>query len=113
MLPDICITDNYAGQRGKGTGLARERIKKKMEMFYFSNGMNGYFYSGDISKYYYNIDHEKAIDIMEYYFPEDTHWLIEEFINSTDGDVGIALGNQINTVSIEFVSGWFGQVYYR
>lgn len=98
MLPDICITDNYAGQKGKGTGFARERLRKKMEMFDFSNEMNGYFYSGDITKYYYNIDHEKAIDVMEYYFPEDTHWLIEEFINSTDGDVGIALGNQINTV---------------
>lgn len=35
MLPDICITDNYAGQRGKGTGFARERLRKKMEMFYF------------------------------------------------------------------------------
>ena len=98
MLPDICITDNYAGQQGKGTGFARERLRKKMEMFYFSNGMNGYFYRGDISKYYYNINHEKAIDIMEYYFPEDTHWLAEKFIHSTDGDVGIALGNQINTV---------------
>ena len=120
MLPGICIADNYAGQRGKGTGLARDRLRKKMEMFYFSNGMNGYFYSGDISKYYYNIDHEKAIDIMEYYFPEDTHWLIEEFINSTDGDVGIALGNQINTVVSnlyldgldKFITGELGIRYY-
>lgn len=98
MLPDICITDNYAGQRGKGTSFARDRLIKKMEMFYFFNGMHGYFYRGDISKYYYNIEHKKAIDIMEYYFPEDVHWLIEEFINSTDGEIGIALGNQINTV---------------
>ena len=120
MLPDICITDNYAGQQGKGTGFARERLRKKMEMFYFSNGMSGYFYRGDISKYYYSINHEKAVDIMEYYFPEDTHWLIEKFIHSTDGDVGIALGNQINTVVSnlyldgldKFIKGELGIRYY-
>ena len=120
MLPDICIKDNYAGQKGKGTGFARDRLKEQMGMFYFSNGMNGYFYRGDISKYYYNINHQKAIDIMEYYFPEDTHWLIEKFINSTDGDTGIALGNQINTVVSnlyldgldKFITGELGIRYY-
>lgn len=120
MLSDICITDNYAGQQGKGTGFARERLRKKMEMFYFSNAMNGYFYRGDISKYYYSINHEKAVDIMEYYFPEDTHWLVEKFINSTAGDVGIALGNQINTVVSnlyldgldKFIKGELGIRYY-
>lgn len=120
MLPDICITDNYAGQQGKGTGFARERLRKKIEMFYFSNRINGYFYRGDISKYYYSINHEKAIDIMEYYFPEGTHWLIEKFIHSTTGDVGIALGNQINTVVSnlyldgldKFIKGELGIRYY-
>ena len=120
MLPNICIPDNYAGQVGKGTGYARDRLKKKMEMFYFSNGMNGYFYRGDISKYYYSINHEKAIDIMEYHFPEEAHWLIEKFINSTDGNIGVALGNQINTVVSnlyldgldKFVTGELGIRYY-
>ena len=32
-LPEICITDNYAGQRGKGTGMARERLIEKMKAF--------------------------------------------------------------------------------
>ena len=120
MLPGICITDNYAGQKGKGTGFAREQLRKKMEMFYISNGMNGYFYKGDISKYYYNINHKKAIDIMEYYFPCDIHWIIEGFINSTDGEIGIALGNQINTVVSnlyldgmdKFITGELGIRYY-
>lgn len=120
MLADICIIDNYAGQKGKGTNFARERLRKKMNMFYFSNGMRGYFYRGDISKYYYSINHEKAIDIMEYYFPEDLHWIINEFIKSTDGDVGIALGNQINTAVSnlyldgldKFIIGELGIRYY-
>ena len=82
--------------------------------------MSGYFYRGDISKYYYSINHEKAIDIMEYHFPEETHWLIEEFVNSTDGNIGIALGNQINTVVSnlyldgldKFITGELGIRYY-
>ena len=101
-LPEICITDNYAGQRGKGTGMARERLIAKMKAFEFANGQAGYFYRGDIRKYYYSIVHDKAKDIMEYHFPEFTHWLIDEFIGSTGdneaGDVGLALGNQINTI---------------
>ena len=120
LLPNICIKDNYAGQIGKGTGTAKSRLENKMEMFYFSNGMEGYFYRGDIHKYYYNINHLKAIDIMEYYFPDYTHWLIEEFINSTDGDMGIALGNQINTIVSnlyldgldKFITGELGIRYY-
>lgn len=120
ILPDICIIDNYAGQKGKGTGLAKTRMTENISEFYKKYGNIGYFYKGDISKYYYNIDHNKAIDIMEFYFPEDTHWLIEEFINSTDGNIGIALGNQINTVVSnlyldgfdKFITGELGIQYY-
>ena len=71
---------------------------EQLQQFSAAYGSNGYFYRGDVSKFYYNIRHDAAIDIMEYHFPKDTHWLIEEFINSTEGDVGIALGNQINTI---------------
>lgn len=97
-LPKICITDNYAGQKGKGSKFARERLRNKIKEFYKLNGDSGYFFKGDISKYYYNINHEKAIDIMCSYFQEDIHWLIREFINSTEGKRGIALGNQVNTI---------------
>src|SRR5699024_3503191 len=67
---------------------------------------------------------DKAKDIMEYHFPEFTHWLIDEFIGSTGdneaGDVGLALGNQINTIVSclyldgfdRFVTGELGIRYY-
>lgn len=118
-LPKICIDDNYAGQEGKGTLYAREDLKEKIARYSFEHGMKGYFYKGDIEKYYYNIEHEKAIDIMQYHFPEEVHWLIEKFINSTDGK-GIALGNQINTIVSnlyldgldKFVTGELGIKYY-
>lgn len=96
-LKNICIVDNYAGQIGKGTKFARERTVYHMMKHYEQCGMEGYIYRGDISKYYYNIDHEIAKDIMHKHYPGYTHWLIDLFIDSTENP-GIALGNQINTV---------------
>lgn len=97
-LNEICIKENYAGQIGKGTLAARNGLVRHLEEFAFEHGTDGYIYRGDISKYYYSISHQEAKDIMEYHYPEDIHWLIDEFIDSTDGDCGIALGNQINTI---------------
>ena len=65
--------------------------------WYKEYGINGYVYRADIHKYYYNIDHEIAKEIIHKHFPKDTHWLIDIFIDSTENP-GIALGNQINTI---------------
>lgn len=119
-LNDICIRSNCAGQKGKGNKYGCEQLKKHMEMFLFSNGSAGYFYKGDISRYYYNISHEEAKDIMECHYPQDVHWLIDEFIDSTPGEQEIALGNQINTVVSclyldgldRFITGELGIRYY-
>lgn len=119
-LNEICIKENYAGQKKKGTSAAREGLKKNLQEFSFENGQDGYIYRGDISKYYYSISHQEAKDIMEYHYPEEIHWLIEEFIDSTEGEKEIALGNQINTVVSnlyldgfdKFVTGELGIKYY-
>lgn len=94
---ELCILDNYSAQRNKGTGFARKRVIYQMKRFYNNYKMDGYIFKGDISKYYYNIDHDIAKQIMHRYFEEEFHWLIDEFIDSTDNP-GIALGNQINTI---------------
>ena len=93
----ICIIDNYSAQREKGTSFAHKRVINHMIKWYEENGMNGYIFKGDISKYYYNIDHEIAKNKMHKYFNDDVHWIIDKFIDSTNGD-GLALGNQINTI---------------
>lgn len=120
----ICIKDNYAGQEGKGTGMARKRLVQKMKAFEFATGQKGYIFKGDISKYYYNINHQIAKDIMAYYTPCDIEWIIEKFIDSTsdnpEGTVGLALGNQINTFVSnfyldgfdKFITGELGIKYY-
>lgn len=119
-LPNLCIRDSYSGQKGKGTDDARNRLRWRLQAFSFSNGGFGYILKGDISKYYDSISHDIAKDIMQYYFPSDTHWLINEFIDSTDGDIGVALGNQINTIVSNlyldgmdrFITGELGIRYY-
>lgn len=92
------IKDNYAGQRGKGTGLARKRIVENLEEYYLKHENEGYIYRGDIHKFYFNIDHDIAKREMHEIFPADTHELIDIFIDSTGHEAGIALGNQINTI---------------
>lgn len=118
-LPEICIKDNYGGQEGKGTGMAKKRIRENIQQYVTEHGETGWFYSGDIRKYYYNIDHDIAKDIMDYYYDEDIHWILDRFIDSTEG-VGIPLGNQINTIVSclylntldKFITGELGIKYY-
>lgn len=96
-LQEIFILDNCAGQKGKGTLFGLDRLSKQMRSFYKRYGAEGYILKCDISKFFYNIPHDKLSDIVEYYFgyDKDICWLCNKFINSTDG-VGIPLGNQIN-----------------
>lgn len=96
-LADICIADNYAGQKNKGTGMARIRLKDNIAQYRKLYGMEGYFYKGDIHKFYYSIQHQIANDIMEYHYDPKYWWLIEKFSGST-ANPGIPLGNQINTI---------------
>ena len=75
ILTRSFIRDNYASQVGKGThyGLLK----------------------GDISKYFYSIRHDvlKTL-IREKITDPDVLWLIDLIIDSTEGNVGIPIGNQ-------------------
>lgn len=96
-LQRIFVYDNCAGQKGKGTLFGLDRLSEQMEQFYARYGRNGYILKCDVTKFFYNIDHEKLKDIVHYYFwnDPDVCWLCDLFIDSTPGK-GIPLGNQIN-----------------
>ena len=96
-LEKIFIYDNCAGQKGKGTLFGLDRLADQMKAFHERYGFNGYILKCDITKYFYNISHEQLKDIVEYWFgyDKDIFWLINLFIDSTEGK-GIPLGNQIN-----------------
>lgn len=96
-LQKIFIYDNCAGQKEKGTLFGLDRLSEQLKEFYSRHGSDGYVLKCDITKFFYNISHEQLKDIVAYWFSDDKDvcWLINLFIDSTEGK-GIPLGNQIN-----------------
>lgn len=97
-LLKVFITDNYAGQIGKGTLFGMDRLKMHMEEHYREHGVSGWILKCDIKKFFYSIDHEIIKDIVDYYFPDSySVWLNHLFIDSTESQ-GLPLGNQVAQV---------------
>lgn len=97
-LKDVFVTDNYAGQIGKGTLFGMERLKKHMMDFFDEHGNDGWFLKCDIKKYFYSMDHEVLKKIVDGYFDDAyTMWLNHLFIDSTESP-GVPLGNQVAQV---------------
>lgn len=92
------IRTNYAGQIGKGTHYGMDCLKEQMLEFYQKYGLNGWILKCDITKFFYQIDHEILKDIVDYHFTDEyTTWLNHLFIDSTEG-LGLPLGNQVAQV---------------
>ncbi len=97
-LSKVFITDNYAGQIGKGTLFGMDRLKMHMEDYYREHGIDGWILKCDITKFFYSIDHEILKDIVDYYFQDPySVWLNHLFIDSTESP-GLPLGNQVAQV---------------
>lgn len=123
LLPTLkteFIQTNYAGQIGKGTHYGLKCLKAQMYLAYIKYGYDCWIIKADISKYFYNIDHDILKDIVKYHIEDDdVYWLCEKFINSTDGK-GLPLGNQISQVLAllylsgldRFITGELGVKYY-
>ena len=89
------IKCNYAGQIGKGTHFGMDCLKEQMLRFYEMHGTDGWILKCDITKFFYQINHDVLKDIVDYYFQDDySKWLNHLFIDSTDG-LGLPLGNQV------------------
>ena len=94
-LENEFIKCNYAGQVGKGTHFGMDCLKEHMLNFYEMHGTDGWILKCDITKFFYQINHEILKDIVDYYFQDDySVWLNHLFIDSTDG-LGLPLGNQV------------------
>lgn len=95
-LEKVFVLDNCAGQKGKGTLFGLDRLEGHLRGFYKKYGIQGYILKCDITKFFYNIQHDQLKNIVAYHFRDpDICWLCNLFIDSTEGD-GIPLGNQIN-----------------
>lgn len=96
ILTKSFITDNYASQVGKGTDFGLQRLKYFLLRYYRQNGTaEGWVLKCDIRKYFYNIDHEILKKKLRRFIScPDTLWLCDMIIDSTEGKVGIPIGNQ-------------------
>ena len=114
------IRTNYAGQIGKGTLFGMECLKEHMVSFYQQYGLEGWILKCDISKFFYQIDHDVLKDIVDYHFSDKyTTWMNHLLIDST-GSPGLPLGNQAAQVYAllmlngldHMISGELGIRYY-
>lgn len=94
VLEKEFVRTNYAGQIGKGTLFGMNCLKEQMLLFYQKHELDGWILKCDISKFFYQIDHEILKDIVDYHFPDEyTKWLNHLLIDSTE-NAGLPLGNQ-------------------
>lgn len=93
-LEKMLIYDNYACQRGKGTKMARNRMKCFMQRHYRKYGTEGYILKGDIKGYYPNMRHDIVERVMKETFGEDYKHL-EKTMSYFPGEVGYNPGSQI------------------
>lgn len=119
-LANEFIRTNYAGQIGKVTHFGMDCLKEQMLDFYNQHGIDGWILKCDITKFFYQIDHDILKDIVDYYFQDDyTKWLNHLLIDSTYG-LGLPLGNQAAQVYAllmlngldHFVTGELGISFY-
>jgi len=114
------VQTNYAGQIGKGTLYGLDCLKSQMYLTYCKYGYDCWIIKADISKFFYNINHDILKDIVRYFVEDDdVYWLCEKFIDSTEG-LGLPLGNQVSQVFAllylsgldHFITGELGVKYY-
>lgn len=93
------IKDNYASQVGKGTHFGLDRLEEFMRRFYRKHGVDGWVLKCDIRKYFYSIQHDTLKGLIRKYIDDpECLWLLDMIIDSTEGNVGIPIGNQSSQI---------------
>jgi len=73
-------------------------LKQDMLDYNLKHGESGYILKGDITKFFYTIDHDILKRILRNYFDDEgVLWLCDLIIDSTEGK-GLPLGNQSSQV---------------
>lgn len=104
FLDKILDYDNAACRKGKGTHFALDRLKFFMKKAYDKWGCDYYVLKCDIHKYFYCINHDiLKKNLYKRIEDKDIVWLLDVIIDSTNGNVGIPIGNM--------TSQWFA-IYY-
>lgn len=90
------IYDNCACQKGKGTDLARGRLKRHLRKFYAHYGNGGYVLQIDINGYYPNMRHDVVKRKFKKHLAPDTYAIAAKILDEQyAGDVGYNPGSQM------------------
>ncbi len=126
ILTPSFIKENSASQKGKGTHYGLDLLVEDMRKYYFrrkaiateqcqkaglpydtypgAGFADGWVLKCDIRKFFYTIPHERLKkDVRKHIQDPHILWLIDLIIDSTEGEVGIPIGNQ--------TSQWFAVLY--
>ena len=96
--------DNAACRKGKGTHFALDRLSLFMKKAYDKWECDYYVLKCDVHKYFYSINHDiLKSNLYKYIEDDDIIWLLDTIIDSTEGNVGIPIGNM--------TSQWFAVFY--
>lgn len=87
-LAPYLIHNNGASQKGKGTDFARREFEKDLHNFYLEYGNNdGYVAFVDFSKFFDNIRHDKAYELIAPKINEQARWMLREAFDNFKVDV--------------------------
>lgn len=76
-LAPFLIYNNGASQKGKGTSFARKTFETDLHNFFLEHkSNNGYVAFIDYSKFFDNIEHEKALSLINPKINEQAQWLL-------------------------------------
>ncbi|WP_249865369.1 reverse transcriptase/maturase family protein [Paenibacillus konkukensis] len=93
LLDRQFIFDSYACRQGKGVQKAADRMQYWIRRLWRQHG-NAYYLKLDISKYFYRVDHDVLLSILERKFADpDLMWLLEKIVRSEHTEFGIPLGD--------------------
>lgn len=88
--------DNMACQQGKGTDLARSRIKELLHRAYLKYGSDFYILQCDVKGYYKNMRHEAVNTSFERRLPPEIYKRTEAVLETQyEGDTGYNPGSQM------------------
>lgn len=97
FLMNNLTSDTYSAIPGRGIHLAKQKLNSAIY-----NDVPGtqYTFKMDAKKYYPSIDHTiLKVKYRRLFKDEDLLWLLDEIIDSTEGDVGIPIGNYLSQYS--------------
>ena len=90
LMPNIrpkLIYDNGSSVKGKGVDFTRKRLRTHLHRFYRKHGNKGYILIGDFTKFYDNIRHDIAFEMLSCFTDDTWETVLREIFDRFKVDV--------------------------